>query len=247
MRDLLHVYMTTWENQEVLQDTITWYRQRVPDCKITVYDNMSADLTVEMCLDLGCQVRSFNTQGKMNEAILMKIRECCWLDPEHNSEFVIVCDDDEMVDVKLDKMEGWNVNHCVGYEMFGSEGDKLEDMKFGLPSAGYSKKLMWKRYEILAMNFGAGSHQSNPVAKEGFEIIYNPDPFACYHTKWSRGWNKGVSRQKRIGPRVDEESKRKNWNWHFNLPDKLEEGQTGLNHWDYFNNGFNNRVQVRFD
>lgn len=249
MKDgLLRVYMTTWENMEVLQDTIKWYKNQVPDCKFTIYDNMSTDLTVEMCNDLGCEVRSFNTGGTMNEAVLMRIRELSWLDPTHDSEHIIMCDDDERIMFKEEDLidTDWNVNHCIGKEMIGVDGDKLEDIKFGCDSQGYSKKILWKRDEIQSMNFGAGSHSANPVPKSGYEIKYNPNPFMCLHCKWGYGWEKGVARQKRIAPRVDAESVRKRHNFHFALPEKLEEGQTGLNHWDYYTGGLRDRVQIIF-
>ncbi len=247
MKPLLHIYLTTWNNQEVLKDTITWYRDLIPDCKITVYDNMSTDMTIEMCTQMNCQVISFNTGGTMNEKILMQIRELCWLNPEHDSTWVLCCDDDEMGMITPELLENaeWNVCQFQGYEMFGQEGDTLEDMRYGLTSEGYSKKILFKRDEIQAMNFGAGSHNANPIPKEGFEIKYSVKEVPLYHTKWGRGWDKGVSRQKSIAPRVDEESKRKNWNFHFALPERLEEGQTGLNHWGYYSDGFQMRQKVR--
>lgn len=247
LRPLLHIYTTTWNNPEVIMNFIDWYRERIPDCLITVYDNMSSDLTPEICWGMNCEVRSFNTNGFMDEKTLINIRELCWLDPSHNSEWVIVCDDDELINVSEELLRNtdWNINHCVGYEIFGEDGDTLKNFTQGLPSTGYSKKALWKRDEILAMNFGAGSHTANPVAKEGFEIKYNPNPVEMFHTKWAYGWEKGVERQKLVGTRVSPHSKSKGWNFHFNLPERLEEGQTGLNHWDYYSQGLANRTKVK--
>lgn len=245
MSKLLRVYAITWNYEHFIPDLIKWYKERV-DCNITIYDNMSTDLTPEICKDFGCEVISFNTNGFMDEASLIKIRELCWLNPNHNEPWVCVVDEDEWVNVNEDLLVGadWNVNKCVGYELFGEDGDTQEDLIFGLPSSGYDKQALFNRNEILAMNFGAGSHTASPIAKEGYGIKYNPNPVEMFHTKW-RGWEAGLNRQKSIAPRVSEDSKRKRWNWHYGLPDRLEEGQTGLNHWDYFNNGYNNRVKVR--
>ena len=247
MRPLLHIYTTTWNNPEVMTNFIKWYRDRVPNCLITVYDNMSSDSTPEICKQLGCEVIFFNTEGTMDEKTLMSIRELGWLNPKHNSKVVLTCDDDELVDITPELLEddSWNVIHCTGWEIFGKDGDTLEDFTEGLPSAGYSKKLVWKRDEIQSMNFGAGSHSANPVAKEGFEVKYYSGQVNCFHTKWAYGWEKGVARQKSIGPRVSIHSKSHHWNFHFNLPERLEEGQTGLNHWDYYSGGIQNRTKVR--
>lgn len=247
MRPLLHVYTTTWNNLEVIKNFITWYRQRVPNCLITVFDNMSTDLTPEYCIANNCEVISFNTGGTMDEQTLMRIRELGWLKPEHNSKVVIFCDDDELVEITPEILEdnSWNVIHCTGWEIIGKDGDTLEDFTAGCPSQGYSKKLVWKRDEIQAMNFGAGSHSANPIPKEGYNIKYYDRQVNCLHTKWAYGWEKGVARQNLIGPRVSSHSRKLGWNFHFNLPERLEEGQTGLNHWDYYSQGLANRIKVR--
>lgn len=241
----IHIYVTTWNSSAFIEDLINWYRTRFPDCPITIYDNMSSDLTVEICKSLDCEVISFNTMGTMDEKTLINIRELCWLNPNHDSEWVIVCDDDEYVDVTPEQLDGtWNVNKCIGYEIFGQDGDSFEELIYGLPSDGYSKQVLFNRHQIKRMNFGAGSHQANPEPKQGFEVIYNPNPCPLYHMKW-RGWEAGLNRQKSIAPRISEDSKKKGWNFHYGLPEKLEQGQTGLNHWDYYNNGLTNRIKVR--
>lgn len=237
MNKLLRVYAITWNYEHFIPDLIKWYKSKV-DCEITIYDNMSTDRTPEICQDLGCDVISFNTGGKMDEKTLMNIRELCWLNPTHNEPWVVVCDEDEWVNVSEDllKEATWNVNHCVGYEMFGTDGDKMEDLVYGVTSAGYCKQALFNRDQIQSMNFGAGNHTAKPVAKEGFEVIYNPNPVEMFHTKW-RGWEAGLNRQSVIAPRVSDDSKRKGWNFHYALPESV--------HKDYYLNGFNNRVKVR--
>lgn len=233
----LHVYLITWNSADFIKDTLTWYRQRVPDCLFTVYDNMSSDLTVEICNEFGAEVISFNTNGTHDEKTLMNIRELCWKNPEHESTHIVVCDDDEWVNVSLESMEGdWNVNKCIGYELFGEDSDTMDDLIFGVESIGYAKQAYFRRDQIERMNFGAGSHNANPIPKEGFELKYNPNPVEMFHTKW-RGWNRGLSRQYSIAPRRSEDSKSKGWNFHYSLPESV--------HKDYYQNGFNNRIKVR--
>lgn len=241
----LRVYAITWNYEHFVEDLIKWYRDRV-DCNFTIYDNMSTDRTPEILRDLGCEVISFNTGGKMDEKTLMNIRELCWLNPSHAEPWVVICDEDEWVDVNDDVIKDatWNVNKCVGYEMFGMDGDKMEDLVYGVPSVGYSKMALFNRSQIQAMNYGAGNHSANPTPLIGHKVIMNPNPVAMYHTKW-RGWEAGLNRQKSIAPRVSEDSKRKGWNFHYALPERLNEGQTGHNHWDYYSRGFEMRLKVR--
>lgn len=231
----LRVYLIAWNYEKFIHETINWYNK--VDCNITVYDNMSTDRTVEICKDLGCEVISFNTGGKMDEKTLMNIRELCWLNPAHEEPWVVVCDEDEWVDVSENIFEAdWNVNKCVGYEMFGQDGDTQEQLTYGVESAGYCKMALFNKTQIERMNFGAGSHQANPVAKEGFQVKFNPNPVALYHTKW-RGWETGLNRQQTIAPRRSDGDKQRGWNFHYSLGEDI--------HRDYYTNGFNNRKQIR--
>ena len=75
---LLEVFVCTWCEDKILLDFIQWYRSRVPDCLITVYDNMSDDRTVEIALDNECKVIPYDTSGYMDEQTLMNIRNNCW-------------------------------------------------------------------------------------------------------------------------------------------------------------------------
>lgn len=232
----LSIYVITWNQERYFQDFIDFYRSRIPDCKIVVYDNESTDNTVEIAKSNNCEVISFSTGGKMDEKTLISIRNTCWQNA--TSKWIIVVDDDEWVEVSQELLDNadWNINKCIGYEMFGEEGDTIDRLIYGCPSAGYCKSALFNRLEIFSMGFEAGSHKENPKAKLGFQVKYNPNPVALYHTKW-RSPSNGFGRAHNIAPRVSGHSKSLGWNFHYGLADSI--------HQDYYNNGMKNRIKVR--
>jgi len=124
---------------------------------------------------------------------------------------------------------------CKGVEMFG-EGEDFANSFYGIYSEGYSKKACFLKDAILDTNYGAGSHNANPIANSGYTIKYMKEPFELYHTKW-QNWAKGVKRQAEIAPRRSDNDKKLGWNFHYSLPESA--------HKDYWTNGMKNRVRVR--
>lgn len=238
---LLEVFVLTWNEEKIIQDFITWYRQRVPDCLITVYDNMSDDGTVTICQANGCKVVPFDTGGKMDELTQINLRNTIWKQSE--AQYVIVCDADEWVDVDRDMLlrnneeNEWDVCKCMGYEMFGTEEDTIDTLVRGTWSAGYCKPVLWKKDKVKEINFGAGSHNANPSSPvEGTEVAIKKNFPKLFHTK-HRSWSGMLEKAAQLAQRRSEDSKRKGWNFHYSLPEAV--------HKDYRDNGIKNSIRVR--
>ena len=80
--DLLHVFTITWNNSKNLQQFIEWYRKRVPNCQITVFDNMSTDNTKEICEQYGVEHVLFDTNNQMDEQTLIELRNLCYFESD---------------------------------------------------------------------------------------------------------------------------------------------------------------------
>lgn len=231
-RPLLHVFTTCWNNCLELQEFVTFYREKVPNCLITVYDNMSDDMNItQFCKECDVELIPFDTGGKMDEKTLIEIRNNCW--KESKARFIIVCDSDEWVDVSdvdleiAEMNEEWTVCKTVGYEMY-SDVEFYKDAVMGLQTEGYSKKVLFVKDAIKTMNFQAGSHQANPIANEGYSIKYAENPPKLYHMKWA-SWTRGVARQNQLKNKgVSQDSKSKGWNSHYSFPDNMHK-----NYWEH--------------
>lgn len=236
-KPLLHVFVPTWNEEKIILDFIQWYRSRVPECLITIYDNYSTDNTVDIALDNDCEVRFFNSGDEMDEQTLMKVRNNCWKDSE--AEWCLVVDADELVDVTIEKLNtlsefSVNIFKCDGYEMFGTEEDTIKTLTQGCKSAGYCKPVLFKTKHFEEINFAPGSHNASPVAK--VEVIWGEPVFKMFHTKW-RSWTNGIERAKLLAERRSQHSKDMGWNFHYSLDESI--------HRDYYENGMKNRIKVR--
>lgn len=234
--NLLHVFTITWNEGKIIQDFINWYQNRVPGCKITVWDNMSTDNTVDIALANNCEVIRFDTGDQMDEQTLIDIRNSCWIDS--TAKYCCVVDADELValnkDMLLQNLETkeWTICKCEGYEMFGKREDQLNELLWGTWSAGYCKPVLFMKQEIEETNFTPGSHSADPKGNVKWKLNY-PN---LYHTKW-RSWQHGIERAHLLAKRRSEHSKSMGWNIHYEFDDSV--------HKDYYNNGLNNSILVR--
>lgn len=237
-KPLLEIFTVCWNESKILPDFIKWYRDKVPNCLITVYDNNSDDNTFGIALDNECKVIPFDTGGYMDEQTLMDIRNNCWKQSE--AKWCLVVDCDELVNVTVEMLIPitlTTVYKCKGFEMFGTEEDTIETLDKGLESVGYSKPVLFKPYLLKELNLTPGSHDCNPIHidKKG-EVRIVKDYPNMFHTKW-RSWSNGIERARLLAKRRSEHSKQMGWNFHYELDESV--------HLDYYTNGIKNRVKVR--
>lgn len=215
---LLEVFIVTWNEEEFLSEIIDWYQERVPGCKVTIVDNESTDSTVEIAKSKGCEVLSFSSDDQMDEKTLINVRNNCWKGSQ--ASYIIVCDADEFVDVNkemlLDQIyKPWTIAKCLGYEMVGMKGDKIDDLRFGVISSGYSKPILFKNNHIITCGFEAGSHAAKPLGI----VVWKEDFPNLYHTK-HRSLENVLERSKLLAERRSDHSKRMGWNFHYGLPEE---------------------------
>lgn len=227
---MLEIFTTTWNEEKILPDFINWYKTRFPDCKITVWDNCSTDNTESIALSNNCIVQPFDTKDQMDEASLIWIRNNCW--KNSSADWCLVVDADELVDVTpefLKSLGNANIVKCEGYEMFGRQGDKIEDLK-AVPSEGYSKPVLFKPWIFDEINFAPGSHSCAPIAKKNCYVLWSTLHPRLLHMKW-RSWENGIERAKLLAQRRSEHSKLQGWNFHYELDESV--------HLDYYQKGLN--------
>ena len=219
---------------------IRWYRALVPDCLITVYDNMSTDNTAQICANNAVVFRQFDTGDKMAEEALIQLRNTAW--KATRAKFAIVCDSDELVDISESQLlacgngEKWNLCKCHGVELFGHDAD-LQGEFWGM-SMKVSRKSTPRTPAVQSMNFFEGRimlvvpvPESQDTSKNGAKKKIN-----LYHTKW-QSWEKGLVRQNEIKKQR-----------HIPIQSKTKGGTTFITHLDspiqeYF--AFRNRLQKK--
>jgi glycosyltransferase involved in cell wall biosynthesis len=235
MNKTVEVFATFWNEEKTIQDFIDWYRSRLPDCKITIVDNLSDDNTIEIAKSNGCNVIHFDTSGYMDENTLMNLRNNVW--KNSNAEWVIVVDSDEFIDINYEIINNLtsNVVKFIGYDMYGT-GEPIDELCYGCFSPGYSKAALFNRIQINHMNFGPGSHTENPIANNGYTVKYEENRPNLYHTKW-RSWSNGIERAHLLAKRRSDHSRKMGWNYHYEVPDQKQK--------EIYENGLKTRTKVR--
>lgn len=164
---------------------IEHYRTCFPDCKIVVYDNQSADKTKAIAMQTGCEVREFNTHGKLSDRAYLDIKNECW---KESKGWVIIADVDEHLHIDSSSLayqeKQWvTLIKGEGYNMISDDDRQLYspfDIKRGVRATSYDKIYCFDTRHIKEIGYTWGAHKANPVGK----IKYNIISFQCRHYKY---------------------------------------------------------------
>jgi hypothetical protein len=178
----INIFLLCYNESPLLPHTIKHYRNNLPLCNITIYDNESTDNSVEIAKSLNCNVISWSSNNINDEDIKINIRNNCWKDIK--SGWIIMADMDEFICVtEKDLLDEMNNNTTIlkinGIDMIGeSETLDLTDIDLQKINKYHnyemeSKNLCFLRDYITDMNYGPGSHYCKPIGKIKYsDIIY---------------------------------------------------------------------------
>lgn len=212
MENLVEVFATCYNEEIILPYFLKHYSQFTT--KITVYDNMSTDNSVNIMKSYGVNVIPFDTKNKFEESRLMDIRNNCW--KKSNAKWVIVCDCDELIynTNLVNILKNINATHIIteGYQMMSevlpsTNGQIYDEIKQGFLIPDYSKPCVFKPNEIKEINFAPGSHTAKPT---GNVVSVNNSGLKLLHYKYI---NRSIliNKYKNYAIRQSEEMKKKGW------------------------------------
>lgn len=214
MRRPVSIYTIAYNEELVLPQFIRWYRSRLPDCRIVVYDNESTDGTRQAALDNDCDVFTYSTGNSLSDGVFLRIKNSCWKDAD--TDWVMVVDCDEFVDVDGDDIGGFEddkktIVSGVGYNMCNVEGvSELAEMRFGIRGLLYDKPILFNKGFIREMNYNPGCHGCNP---EGV-VNYGVGLVDLYHMLYVDE-DLLVAKYLRNAGRLCEENIKRGWSIHY--------------------------------
>lgn len=179
---LLHIFMPIWNERVLLPQALTYWRTRVPGCKITLLDHCdnecSRDESVAIGKAFGCSIIEWRTslmaKGRrdLNSlAVFGEIREHIWkAERERGTEWIALLDVDEFVDVNTSQLvqfseAGTTILRGRGWQMVGQSLD-LTEVTRGFRSTEYDKPCIFRPAYIDRLNPFNGLHFALPEPAE---------------------------------------------------------------------------------
>lgn len=202
----LTVFLIAYNEAIMLPYTIAHYRSRFPGCRIVVYDNFSEDITADIAIAAGCEVRDFWTDNKMDDQALVNVKNNCW---KGEQGWVIVCDVDELLDATYKDLSGCTVFDSEVIDMIGNQGDP-ERVRLGVSYPHCPRKMTcFHAPSVESMNYGFGAHTAMPIGH-----ISISTGLKIYHYKYLSP-EYIIARNAAIGARLSPSNKRLGLSFHY--------------------------------
>lgn len=220
INSLISIYTICYNEEIMLPFMIKWYRERFPNCSITVYDNESTDRSVQIALENGCEVISYNTNNQLSDSKYLEIKNSCW--KKAKTPWVLICDVDELLDINHEELLvqnnlGFTIITSKGYNMYNLSNDNLvENMNYGVRAKQYDKIYLFNKDKIKEINYEPGCHYAKPKGK----VIFTKQKFTLLHfTYLSPEYI--INRYKQNALRLSPENKKNGWGIHYNDSEKI--------------------------
>jgi glycosyltransferase involved in cell wall biosynthesis len=173
--------VTVCKNEErIMPFFINHYEPWVDE--ILIIDGYSTDKSIEIAMDLGkgkTKIKTWptDTGQYVDDVLLQEIRNNAWKDGAENFDWMIVCDNDELLyhpkihDMLLQfKNQRVTYPRIIGYDMVSLDfPDAIlpitHQVKRGIRSGAYTKNIIFNPQKITDMRWIPGSHGASPIGE----------------------------------------------------------------------------------
>ncbi len=216
---MITVYTLAYNEELFIQFMIDHYRERFPNCRIVLYDNMSTDDTVKIAKQNGCEIIPYDTKGLLMDSRFLEIKNSCW--KTATTDWVVVCDMDELVDITEDQLrdeeqQGSTIITCNTYDMVNMENNTdIAGIKYGTKSPLPGKTCLFNKKFISEINYDPGCHTCHPIG----DVKYSSKAYILYHYA-SLGEDVTIARFKARASRLSPENLQNRWGYHYLMTPK---------------------------
>lgn len=165
------LYTFCYNEESFVKYTLMHYLQFCD--KIIIYDNQSTDSTRDIINTFpNTEIRTYISDG-LNDNLLRDIKNECWKEQRGKTDYVIVCDLDEILynpDIKkfLSQNKEYTIFHNFGYQMVSlfyptADLQITKMITIGVRDFSYDKTLIFKPDDIEMINYQPGAHVCYPV------------------------------------------------------------------------------------
>lgn len=216
----IEAFIITWNREDIIHLTINHYKAFCS--KIVIFDNFSTDRTREIAEATGCEVKLFGKAGILDDGEYVKVKNNCWKGSK--ADWVIVCDDDEILTGYEDLSTEFTAAKTQGYEMYSYNvpRETFLEVSTGIRNDNYSKLVCFNPSKIKGINYVYGCHQAKPIG----EVVLSKTIFKLLHYRSIGGPDRLIKRHReyvsRLSPlnqkwnlghhyKQSEEEKRREW------------------------------------
>lgn len=220
---MITIYTICYNERLMLPHMIAHYRKNFTNCKIVIFDNCSEDGSQEIAKAAGCQVITYDTGGKLDDAKYLEIKNNAWKDA--NTNWILVCDVDELCDINEKELfreegNGATAIQFHGFNMVNMRDDlDIESIEMGVRAPSYDKLYLFDKSQISAINYSPGCHGASPLGK----IKLSKSVYLCKHYKYINP-NYMIARHALFASRMSDNNKKRGWGAHYNYsPERIRQ------------------------
>lgn len=182
----VHVFLVCYNEELLLPKTVAYYQSRFPNGTITIFDNHSTDRSCAIAEEMGCNIRTFDTNGQQNEKTMMWVRSNLWKECVTEG-WIIMCDMDEWIDITESQLQeedkkGTTMLMTQGVNMIGeSQKEDCSDIVIGNIVKGcyddnMSKRVCFKHPDV-SPEYWWGAHTCFPQGN----VVYSQKTYLMRH------------------------------------------------------------------
>ena len=219
MNKQITVFGLCYNEELMLPFFIAHYRKMFPGCRIVLWDNESTDRTHDIAIANKCEIKTYNTDGKLNDVKYLEIKNNWWKEAE--TDWVLVADIDEHLYItegllSVQDFSGSSIIRSKGFNMVNLNDDlNISSIDHGVRSKSYDKSYCFKRSVIQEINYGPGCHGSNPKGL----VNYSIEDYVCMHYKYVNP-DYMVKRHSEYASRLSNVNKAKGYGSHYLYSDE---------------------------
>lgn len=170
------IHILCYNEEILLPYTLEFYKSRFPAAKFVIIDNMSTDSTLYIAEGYGCDIRPFDTEGKLSDLNFQNIKNNQW--KYATTDWVAIVDCDEWLDINEEQLgiearRGRTIIRSEAYHMINMEDNlSIPNITHGFRDEQtgifYDKCLFFDRTQIQEINYNVGAHAIRPVGNVNF-------------------------------------------------------------------------------
>lgn len=214
MNKLITVFGLCYNEEVMLPFFIAHYRKMFPGCRIVLWDNESTDRTHEIAMMNNCEIRTYDTNGKLNDEKYLELKNTWWREAE--TPWVLIVDIDEHVEINqhqlqeeenrcasLIRFEGWNLVNM-------GDGMNPEEIKTAVRATSYDKSYLFNKEAIHEINYRPGAHTAQPKGR----VLQSHGIYRCFHYKYLN-LPYMIARHEHFASRLSPENIKRGYGFHY--------------------------------